>query len=130
MLHKLVAGGITELQCLLCSITLGHRKQNNKNKMANDRRSLSKQLALLNKDISCAKQGHMQHAGRQHFSYHSTTNNFINIPGVCIHSSYCTIHHCSMYTNTSKQFIIIRCKLNSSQIFVYTEATKRPGQRK
>lgn len=72
MLHKLEAGGITEQQCLLRSITLGHRKQNNRNKMSNDRHSLSKQLALINKDISCAKQGHMERAGRQHFSYRST----------------------------------------------------------
>lgn len=72
MLHKLEAGGITEQQCLLCSITLGHGKQNNRNKMANDRRGLSKQLAFINKDISCAKQGHMEHAGRQHFSYRFT----------------------------------------------------------
>lgn len=72
MLHKLEAGGITEQQCLLCSITPGHRKQNNRNKMANDRRSLSKQLTLINKDISRAKQGHMERAGRKHFSYHST----------------------------------------------------------
>lgn len=72
MLHKLDAGGITEQQCLFCSITLGHRKQNNRNKMANDRHGLSKQLAPINKDISCAKQGHVQHAGSQHFSYHSS----------------------------------------------------------
>lgn len=40
--------------------------------MANDRRGQSKQLALKNKDVSCAKQGHMERAGRQRFCYHNT----------------------------------------------------------
>lgn len=31
--------------------------------MSNNRHSLSKQLALINKDISCAKQGHMNMLG-------------------------------------------------------------------